>query len=168
MNSYLVVKLLHLFGVSGVAAALALEWAAVARLRRASNPEQIREWTALIDLLPKIGAPAMISLLGSGLYLAATTWRGAPWLVCGLGSMLLLMALGAFSGVRLRGLLQRSEHAKLHSPLFPTTLRLRLAIFVGVTLIMVTKPELLASLIALGVALIIGALASIPAWRAAS
>lgn len=166
MSSYLAVKILHLFGVSGVAAALALEWAAVVQLRRATTPEQVRQWTELVNLLPKIGAPAMIALLGSGLYLAATTWQGAPWLLCGLGGMVLLMALGALSGVRLRGILQNDpQFEALRNPLFPTTLRLRLAIFLGVTVVMVTKVDLTASLTVLGVALATGALVAAPGWR---
>jgi hypothetical protein len=113
----------------------------------------------------------MISLLGSGLFLAATTWHGAPWLVCGLGAMVLLMALGALSGVRLRGLVQRAPEPAfeaLKHPLFVTTLRLRLAIFLGVTAVMVAKTELLPSLVAIGAALLAGAVVSIPAWRRAS
>jgi hypothetical protein len=52
----------------------------LAQLRRATNAEQIREWSKLIQVLTRVGPPALVALLATGIYLAATVWRDAPWL----------------------------------------------------------------------------------------
>src|SRR5262245_18932908 len=142
----------HVAAMIGLFVALAIEWVALARLRRSVAYEQAREWTGLWSLLAPVGVPSFLVVWASGVYLAKTV--GAWHLEWASVAVPALLAVAVAAGVvrpRRKRLLQAiSAHsgalppqllAELRQPLLLRSLRLRTALLVGLVLVMTVKPE---------------------------
>jgi len=175
MSVYSVALFLHITGALGLFAAFALDWTALAALRRARTVEQVREWVSVYPALQRIGPASVGLLLIFGLYMTATAWGPTPWISLGFFSLVAIAALGAVSGIRLArsvasmangsGPLSVDARAVLRRPLFVWSLRLRVALALAVVFLMTAKPEALASLGIVGAALVLGAIAAASANR---
>ena len=166
MSLYPVALFLHIVGALGVFAALALEWASLSNLRRAVSAGQVREWTRLLGMLPRIGGPSALTLLITGIYLSATRWGGQAWIGLSLLGLVLIAVLGAaVSGRRIRaiarqafeedaisGALRRQldDRALMISAWFRTGLAL------GIVFLMSAKPAPAIAFIGLGVFAVLG------------
>src|SRR5262245_60612662 len=93
MNDYSIALFLHIVGALGFFVALGLEWTSLGHLRRATTVEQVREWMRVPDEMGRVGMIAMITLLAAGLYMMATAWGGAPWILVTLGALVVMMVL---------------------------------------------------------------------------
>ena len=74
MSLYAIAVFLHIVGALGLFAALGLEWASLLNLRRATAAGQAREWARVLASLRTVAAPAVVTLLVTGIYLTATRW----------------------------------------------------------------------------------------------
>lgn len=101
------------------------------------------EWVDQRRLAARVGGPSLGILLLAGLYLTATRWGGTPWIGLALLSLVALGALGA-AGARAPRAIGRAS------------LRLRVAIVVGVVFLMTAKPDLGGALAATAVAALAG------------
>jgi hypothetical protein len=165
---------LHILGAMGLVVALGLEWVVVARLRTAETAEQARTWLGLTAVQRRLGPAALAAILIPGLYLAATGWGGAGWIVVGLAALLLIAAFGAFNGIRLAAIgpalaaetgdLSPERAEQLRDPRFVVSMHARVAIVLGVVFLMTAKPDLLGSLLVVGGALVLGVASALPAW----
>ena len=105
----------------------------------------------------------------------ATVWGPRGWILVALGSLVLLGVIGAFgTGRRMarigpmvgrtHGPLPDEVRGMLRSPILLTSLRVRLAMVLGIVFLMSVKPSALASLLVIVVAIALGLLAGqIPA-----
>src|SRR5262245_47026343 len=146
------VLFIHVAAAIGLFVALAIEWVALARLRRSVAYEQAREWAGLWSLLAPVGVSSFLLAGASGAYLAKTLgawpleWAGVavPALVvvaiaAGVTRrrrMRLLPAISAGSGPLPPQLL-----ADLRQPLLLRSLRLRAALLAGLVWVMTVKPD---------------------------
>jgi hypothetical protein len=177
MNAYSIALFLHIVGALALFATFGLEGFALFSLRRAATAEQVRAWASVFGLLRRLWPASLGLLLLAGLYMTATTWGWQPWILTGLATMLLLPIVGARSGLRLaavgralageRGPLPAETRAQLSDPFLAASYHVRLAAALGIVFLMTVKPELLGSLVTIGVALIAGLTLALPAWRRA-
>jgi hypothetical protein len=175
MTLYTIANYLHVLGAMGIVAALCLEWTIVRRLRTAESVEQAREWLGLAGIQRVIGSVSLTGLLVSGLYMAVTRWGGAGWVTVGLLALGLIGALGAYNGIRLdrirkalvaqTGQLSAELRERIRHFSFLVSIQVRAAMLLGVVFVMTGKLDLNASLMTLGLAVLVGLASALPAWR---
>ena len=119
-------------------------------------------------------------ILVTGLYMVATAWGPRGWILVALASLLLLGVIGAFgTGLRMarigpavgraQGPLSDELRRTLRDPILLLSLRVRLAMVVGVVFLMTVKPSAGASLVVIVLAIAFGLLAGqIPARKGIS
>ena len=175
MTLYGIANYVHVLGSMGIVAALCLEWIILLRLRAAETREQARPWFGLAGIQRLVGPASLAALLLGGVYMAATRWGGAGWISVGLLALVLIAALGAYNGIRLdrirksvpadSGPLVAGLQERIRHPSFVTSIHVRAGLLLGVVYLMVTKLDLSASLMTMGLALLIGLISALPAWR---
>lgn len=173
MNYYPIVKFIHIVGALGYFAALGLEWMSLRQLRRATTVEQVREWIRLPVEMRRVGMISMVILLATGIFMMMTVLHGIAWIFVALGSLVPMPVLAmAVSRPRMAAI-ERSVTAEhrtispalrklLHHPLLWIEIQTRVAIALGIVFLMSVKPDLIVSLLTIGVAIIIGLASSLP------
>ena len=170
---YTIALFIHIVGVLGLFACISLELVSLFGLRRAKLLEEVRAWTSMHQVIALAFPLAALLTVGAGLFLALDAWGWkVPWIDA---------ALFAFIAMGLLGRLNARRHQQLHSAMgealsgpVPAELLPHLhdvvqwssnlllaAIGLGVVFLMTVKPDLLGSLIALAIAIIIGLGASL-------
>ncbi len=158
----------HILGALGIAFANGLEFMLVRGLRRGS-PEQIRVWADVYRVLPALGGGSLGLTLLTGPYLLAVDGP-QPWMVFALVTVVLIGVLGAWSGIRLRDAVRAAAaqpastdvQRALREWRFPVSNRLRIALLVGILALMVFRPDLVGSIVAISVAIGLGVIWCIP------
>jgi len=169
MNIYTIVLFLHIISAIGVCIGISVVLLGVALLRRAQRVEQVRTILAFATTAFPIAGVSMLLLLAAGFYLALSAWSlRTSWIAVTLVSLLLMIALGAgVIGPRMRaivmatreaseGLLPSQLSARIHEPVLVTVLLIQALMLLGIVFLMTTKPELVRSIIVMGVALVVG------------
>ena len=107
--------------------------------------------------------------------MAATAWGGAAWIIVAFLTMVLIIPLGVLSGVRMAAIGRANAQAsgplapaiqdRLRHPLLRTSLLLRTTMSLGIIFLMTVKPNMLGSVATIGIAIVAGLVASLPAWN---
>jgi hypothetical protein len=167
MSAYSIALFLHLVGVLGLFAGIALEQTGLRQLRNAPSLAQVREWVTLLRGLRRIDGPAGLTVLVSGGYLATHGAGHHAWVAAGIIGMVLMAVLGVVVG-RPRflaivkaipatdGPVSSLLRARLENPVLRATAATRAAIGLGVVFDMTVKPAAPVAVSALFVALVIG------------
>jgi hypothetical protein len=169
MSIYTIVLFVHVSGAIGYFAGIGIWLFGLSAMRQAQRVEQVRALVHLIGLTGPLFGISVLLLLGAGLYLALTAWSLLTgWIAVGLISLLLLAPLGtALLEPRRRSIDRQAREApdgplpevlarSIHDPALLTAVQTLTVLLLGVVFLMTTKPELLGSLIAMAVALILG------------
>ena len=168
MSAYSIALFLHLVGVLALFAGIGLEQTGLRQLRRAPSLAQVREWMALLRGLRRLDAPAGLTVLASGGYLATHGAGHHAWVAAGIVGMVLMAVLGAVVG-RPRilaiaralpatdGPVSSSLRRLLEDPVLRATATTRAALALGIVFVMVVKPAAAGVVIVFAVALAIGA-----------
>jgi hypothetical protein len=151
MNTYSFVVFLHVIAAIGLFAALVIEWMSLRLLQRSASYEQSRESMALWGLVAKVGGPATLIALASGIYLARTisAWN-LSWVAVAIPTMVVI-AIAGVPSARIRKRLAKliavntgSLPGELRTQLTPRTwtasLRVRTALLLGLVYEMTAKP----------------------------
>jgi len=151
MNTYSSVVFLHVIAAIGLFAALVIEWMSLRLLQRSASYEQGRESMAVWGLVAKVGGPATLVALASGIYLARTigAWN-LSWVAVAIPTMIVI-AIAGVPSARIRKRLANliAENAgrlpdELRTQLTPRTwtasLRVRTALLLGLVYEMTAKP----------------------------
>ena len=177
MTLYALILFSHIVGAFFLFAGLALEWAAVSYLRK--NPARVQADASLqfAGLAPRLYGPALGVILLSGGYLGSKIdgFR-QRWVLVSLVTLFFNGIIGqAFTAPRLRALLNTFEEKsrdtsaayqnRRHDPILLASVRLRIALVLGVVLLMVSKLNLRLSLVTMACAAALGILVALPAWR---
>jgi hypothetical protein len=168
MSAYSIALFLHLVGVLALFAGIGLEQTALRRLRNALSIAQVREWTTVLRGLRRIDAPAGLTLLVSGGYLAEHGAGHHAWVAAGIIGMVAMAVLGVAVGrprflaivtalPQSDGLVTPSLRARIDNPVLRASAATRAALGLGIVFDMVVKPAAAGAVIALVVALVIGA-----------
>ena len=175
MTFYSLVLFVHVAAVMALFAALAFEVLSLVRLRRAPTLTEARLWIDPVPRLPLAAMGSLLLVLFSGIYMAIRTSAfGEAWTTVTLAALLVAAPLGAITGRRMREIRQTitrataidSElRARLQNPVLKVSLGIRIAVVLGIILVMGAKPELWESVGVVGASLGVGLLSSLLTWR---
>ena len=177
MTFYAVILFLHIVSAIGIFVGLALEGAATVALRKAAGAGDFRVSIGALRSVPVLFGSSGVIVLLTGGYLASKIGRAAvSWVVPSLVALVVIGALsGALTGRRLRriraihlegtGPVPIGLHTLVHDPLLVASLRIRLALALGIVYLMAAKPPVAASIVILACAAVVGLVASAPAFR---
>jgi hypothetical protein len=151
MNTYSSVVFLHVIAAIGLFAALVIEWMSLRLLQRSASYEQGRESMAVWGLVAKVGGPATLVALASGIYLARTigAWN-LSWVAVAIPTMIVIAIAGVPSArIRKRlanliavnaGRLPDELRTQLTLRTWTASLRVRTALLLGLVYEMTAKP----------------------------
>jgi hypothetical protein len=176
MDGYSTALFLHIVGALGIFAALGLEWTGLRQIRAAAAPEPVRAWLLILKGASRVGLVSMLAVIVSGIYMMATAWGPAAWIIVTIAALVLVIALAlALSGPRLAaigralaaqpGRLPPTFIGLANNPLLWVSIQTRVAIVLGIVFLKVAKPDLGGSLLAIGAALVLGLLSALPMFR---
>ena len=177
MSLHTLLVFVHVTSAIGLSAGTLLSLFGLFALRRSQRVEQVRAILDLLALSEPVSAIALVLTPAAGLIMTVTTWGWHNgWINVALGSFVLLLPVGAITGVRRGaiaklvkeipdGPLPELVEQRIHDPLLGTAVYLLVALLVGIVFLMTTKPTLEGSLIAIMVSVVLGAAASLPLWR---
>jgi hypothetical protein len=162
----------HVLAMAALFVGLALEWMSVELLRSSSASSPPSLSLRVLGTLPRLTGVAVLLILVSGVRLAAefgvlqSAWVGV--------SFVAMVLMGALGGAALRPLLRHikargrsrgdtipSWQDEASQAFLRSSLRMRASIALGIVYLMVAKPDLLGSMVSIGVALAFGAVASV-------
>lgn len=166
MSLYSIALFLHIVGTLGFFAALGLEWITVMLFQRASTAEQIRDWQGSSSKMRRVGMIAMLMLLLAGIYMMATVWHGVAWLwVSFVAIILLMIIMGRVTAPRMKavgkavketsGTLSVETQNLLRDSMLRVGIQARIIIALGIVFLMTVKPDLVGSLLTLGITLVL-------------
>lgn len=166
MNLYLAVLFAHIVATLGFFFGLGTEWLMVRVLRKATSAAEARIWIALWPKLFGLTVASAVLLVGSGVWLAArTTLWSQGWIQVTWVSLLLIAPLSALGGRQMRAIRSsittgKNEFAVLrrraNSMALSLSISCRMAVSLGIVMLMTTKPNLIESVVALAVAASVG------------
>jgi D-alanyl-lipoteichoic acid acyltransferase DltB (MBOAT superfamily) len=167
MNYNSIALFLHIVGALGFFVALGLEWSGLRQISRAMTPEQVNPWMGIQKSVRKMGFASMLIMVITGSYMTMTDWGGTAWIYVTLGALILLIVLSvALTGPRMatigRALATEKEPLSqtflslVNQPLLWISIQTRAAIALGIVFLKTTKPDLVWSLVTIGVAIVLG------------
>lgn len=167
---------LHVVSALGIFAALSLEVVVLYHLRRAASGQEAGAALDLAPGLPAIfGASGLVAVL-TGVYLTLQTSAWQPWLKIAMVALVVMAPLGAISGRKMRTIrrLAASEETtdfelarSLQDGFLAFSLNCRMALVLGIVLLMTAKPEFRESIGAALAALVLGLASTVLFWRGA-
>jgi hypothetical protein len=105
LDSYLVVKYLHVLSLLIGIGAGAIIWACLFQLRAARTLAEAAPWGALAGTTEKVFPVVILGLFGSGAYMTSKAWTwGAGWIVVAIVALAVIAVQGA-------GVASRRAHA---------------------------------------------------------
>ena len=149
MTLYSVALFAHVAGAVLFFAALTLDGVALLGLRRAAALSQVTDCAGVARLTRLVGPASAVAILVPGLYMMASAWGWAAWIVAGAAGWLLAAVLGAVSGIQLaatvrdvagQGPVPLVLAARLRHPLLASSWLARAAIGAGILFVMTVKP----------------------------
>lgn len=171
MPLYQIALFLHILGALGFFIAVGVFYAAVLGVRRAKTIGALRLWTSAAAGVSRILFPiSFLVIVIAGIYMVVTVWgERAPWAGVALVAFIVL-AIGAtiIQGRRMAALGQSvvvpSESAPVtgavwiqaHDAVTWVAVNASAAFAIGIVYLMTLKPDVIGSLIALGIALVVG------------
>lgn len=168
MNYYLIAKFIHIVGALGLFIALGIEWLSLRNLRRATSPAEVRNWTRIVRGIQKLGAPSMAATVISGFYMMAVARMHVAWLVVAFAALIVLAVLAVTVTQRRVAVIWRSMeeatneaisaplHQLLRQPLLWIVTQIRVTLALGIVFLMTLKPDLMGSLLTIGIAVSLG------------
>jgi hypothetical protein len=148
MSLYQFLIFIHVLGAMALFVAIGIEAVALGRLRRAETPADARVWLGLSRLPGRVGPIAMLTALASGAWMMKVSWGYQAWIAGALAAMVGMAVIGAVVSLRRMRRLRAALHAESglsealrSSPALVTSLRLRIALGVGILALMTMKPS---------------------------
>ena len=167
MNYYLIAKFVHIAGALGIFVTLGVEWLSLWNLRRATSNTQVQEWMRTARGVQRLGGISMAAILISGFFMMAVAKIHAPWLIVAFASLIVLGLLAAgVTGRHMKAirksidlnteLISSTLYQLLHQPRLWIVMQTRVAVALGVVYLMTAKPDLIGSLLVMGIAALLG------------
>jgi hypothetical protein len=175
MSFYQFLIFIHVVGAMALFVAIGIEVVSLGRLRRAETPADARLWLGLFRLPGRLGPIAMLTALASGAWMMKVSWGYQPWIAVALAALVAMAVLGGVVSLRQMRRLRRALAAETGSELSETiravrsstalltSLRLRIALGVGILGLMTMKPsDHATAFLVFATAVLAALLASIP------
>ena len=174
MTLYSLVLFVHVTAVLSLFAALSFEVLSLFHLRGAPSLSETRRWIEPVPGLPLVAVGLLLVVFFSGVYLAMRMSAfGLAWPRVTVGALLLIAPLGAMTGRRMRAIrrtcaddqaINSELRSRLQDPFLKVSLGIRIAVFLGIVLLMTSKPELWESITIVGTSAAVGLLWSLLPW----
>src|SRR5258708_7673128 len=152
MTVYSLILFIHVTAVLALVAAMALEALSLFHLRRAATLTEVRVWIDPAPALPLATTSSLLLVLFSGIYLTIRLSAfGAAWPRVTIAAMLLIAPFGAIATHRMRAIRRASATGtmispdvrhRLQNPFLKVSLGIRIAVILGIVLLMAAKPQL--------------------------
>jgi hypothetical protein len=166
-----IVLVVHVTAVLVLCAALSIELLSLFHLRRASTSAEALSWIDPVPRLPLFAVGSLPVILSSGVYLVIQeSASGKAWPKVAASTLLLMAPLGAMTARRMRAI-RKAYGAKsvissellglLRDPFLKLSLGIRVAVFLGIFLLVSAKPGLWGSVALVGTSVILGLLSSV-------
>jgi hypothetical protein len=150
----------------GIFVALGLEWTGLWQIRSAMTPQQVGGWMRILKSVRKFGFVSMLTTVVTGIYVA-TVWGGEAWIIVTVGSLVLMIVLAqVVTAPRMAAIgralatekvpLSQTFYSLANHPLLWISIQTRVAIALGIIFLKIAKPDLVGSLITIGVAIVLG------------
>jgi hypothetical protein len=178
MNYYGIALFIHVVGALTLFVAVGLNFLSMLRMRRAEEMSRFREWALLGRQAGRIIPPAILLIAGSALYMVTTAWGwGTAWIDVALGTFLAHGVLvSAIENPRLAALQKAAKQyaagpvpeavlAQACHPLLWLCECVVTGTTFGMIFLMSVKPDLVASLVAVGGSLALSLLVALPFCR---
>jgi hypothetical protein len=175
MTLYSLILFLHVAAVLTLFAALSFEVQSLFHLRRASILTEVRAWIEQVPRLTLTTAGSGLVVFVSGVYLAMRMQAfQLAWPKVAAAALLLIAPFGALTGRRMRAIRLACRNVeginsqllnRLRDPFLKISLGIRIAVFLGIVLLMAAKPELWESISVVGVATFLGLLSYLLTWH---
>jgi hypothetical protein len=174
MTLYSITLFLHIAAVLVLFASLSFEVLSLFHLRRASDLSDVHRWIDPVPGIRLLAIGSILVVLFSGVYLAVgMSAFDLAWPKVAIVALLLIATLGALTGKRRRAIRSSAPAAKmkpellrqLQDPFLKISLGIRIAVFLGVVLLMAATPELWQSIAIVIGSVVLGLLLSVVAWR---
>jgi len=156
-------------------AALSFEVLSLFHLRRVSNLTEVQLWIDPVPGLPLVALGSLLVVFFSGVYLAIQmSALGEAWPKVTVAALLFVAPIAAITGRRMRAIRRTCATAtainselrgRLQDPVLKVSLGIRIAVILGIVLLMGAKPELPESAGTVGASLVLGLLSSRVASR---
>ena len=166
VKPYSLILFLHVVSAFGILVSFGLEWMNLDRLQRSCTPEEARASMKGFGVLLWTSGLSYLTALISGIYLWQASWRGAAWNVIALIALVAIAMIGAaLTGPRLMALGNLFSGEKVREPVVRqvgtmqmlwVSLQVRVLMALGITFLMMVKPGVSGSLIALAIAILLG------------
>jgi hypothetical protein len=176
MNAYSIALFLHIVGALVFFVVLGLEWIGLSQIRSAIVPEEARGVVGIVKSTNRLGFPSMLTTVVTGIYMWLTVWRGTAWILVVLGALVLeivifvtltiprMAAMEKALDVEKRPISQ-TFHNLANNPILWISVQTRVAIILGIVYLKIAKPDLVGSLLTIGVAVLLGLAAALPTLR---
>jgi hypothetical protein len=175
MSFYSFVLIIHVTAVFLLSAALSIEVLSLLHLRGASTSTEAHPWIVPVPRLPLFAVGALVVILFSGVYMVIQiSASGRAWAKVAIAALLLMAPFGAINARRM-GAIRKAYSVKkaitsellgrLQDPFLKISLSIRIAVFLGIFLLVSTKPGLWESIGLVGVSSLLGLLTSLLPWR---
>jgi hypothetical protein len=171
MTLYSLVLFVHVAAVLALFAALSFEVLSLFHLRRASTLTEAQLWIEPVPGLPLFALGSLLVVFFSGVYLTIQmSASGEAWPKVTVAALLFVTPLAAITGRRMRAIRRTCAIAtainselldRLQDPLLKISLGIRIAVMLGIVLLMGAKPELWESIGIVGASFAIGLLSSL-------
>jgi hypothetical protein len=175
MGLYPLLIFLHVLAAVGLFASLGIEVVALGRLRSAATLDAAGMWIGLLrSPLPLV---SMVTIVVTGIWMSIVRWGDEAWIGVSLLAIVGMAVVSAFATRRLRRVstalasesgpgLSLTFRALQSSATLVASLRLRVAIGIGILALMTVKPDALGSIAILAAAVGAGLMGGLPlAWR---
>jgi small-conductance mechanosensitive channel len=175
MTVYAIILFVHVTAVLVLSAALSFELLSLFHLRRAASMAEARPWINPVPRLPLLAGGSVLVILFTGGYLVMTlSASGRAWPKVAVVALLLMGPPAAMTGKRMRAIRGAFATAKamnselvgrLRDPFLKVSLGIRIAVFLGIFLLVNAKPGLWESITIIGASVVFGLVASLLASR---
>jgi hypothetical protein len=165
--TYLILHFLHLVGALGMAAAYAVEAAGLVGMRRSTTGDDARAWFQTRRWVLVLGPSSIGLVLATGIYTIVVAWGWAGWIDVSLASLVAVAVIGGLlTGIpmarigpsieRTVGALPEDLQRDSGSRVLAISMTTRVAITIGIVFLMVRKPDMVPSVMVIGLAAAIG------------
>lgn len=178
MSFYQLALFIHVMGALTLFSAVALNFASMMRMLQARNVARLTDWARLGLQAGRIIPFTLLVIVGAGVYMVSTVWGWqTPWVDVVLATVICHgIAVQAIETPRLSklhkealkapaGPVPLNVHMLAHDELMWTADLTVTTTTVGIIFLMVMKPDLVISVVAIVVSLLIGLALSVPFWR---
>lgn len=176
MSIYSFALFLHIAGSLGFFITLGLEWTSLHQIKNAGTSEQVRAWISIFNGTRRFGMASTLTIIVAGIYLMASAWGGAAWIIVTLAAMgLMIVLINTLTRPRTlaiaqvvtagKGPMSSAVQSLVNDPRLWISIQTRMAISLGIVFLMTVKPGLGGSLLTISMAIVIGLASSLPMIR---